>query len=358
MRRAKGSGDGSGVGQMATQLSGEGGEAGDALRRVQEFDPESLVRESELGKKFAMREAVAPARRVIDLFRLMRPSQITFFPATQQTMIKDQANAFFSLLERIEAFDIEEAEPNPTEAKSSLISQIEEQFQPIFNQIYPLIAFASIRSLDFSELEREARAATQAAKDSVASVVEDIEKSKVSIDSILSEARALAAEQGVSKQAIHFKQEADKHAEDSIKWRGYTIIASLLLVAYAIASLFIHRLPGLDTESPYHSFQIGVSKILIFAVITYVLFLCSRNFLSHKHNEIVNRHRQNALATFTALAEATSDAASSDIVLSHAAACIFSPQETGYARHESAHSDNVPAVQLIPRIGNIGQASG
>ncbi len=74
--------------------------------------------------------------------------------------------------------------------------------------------------------------------------------------------------------------------------------------------------------------------------------------MSHKHNEIVNRHRQNALATFTTLADATSDAASSDIVLSHAASCIFSPQETGYAKQDSVSSDKVPGLQIIPRIGS------
>lgn len=340
---------------MAAELHGEGGEAGDALRRVQDFDLESLVRESELGNKFAMREAVAPARHVVDLFRLIRPSQVEFFPARQRDMIRDQANAFFKLLEKVKGFDIETADPNPTEAKNNLISQLDGQFQPIFDQLFPLISFANIRSLDFSQLEREARAATQAAKDSVDSAVKEIETSKTSVDTILSEVRASAAEQGVTKQAIHFKNEADGHAQEARNWRQYTIYTAIGLAAYSVVSLFAHNIPGLDPDTPYRAIQIGVSKILIFAVIAYMLFLCARNFLSHKHNEIVNRHRQNALATFTALAEATSDAASSDIVLSHAAACIFAPQETGYTRHDATHGETVPTVQLVPRIGNLGQ---
>lgn len=44
-------------------------------------------------------------------------------------------------------------------------------------------------------------------------------------------------------------------------------------------------------------------------------------------------------ATFTALAEATSDAASSNIVLSHAASCIFSPHDTGYIKHDGDHGE-------------------
>jgi hypothetical protein len=325
-----------------------------ALTRVQDFDAKSLVREAELGKKLAMREAVEPAKKIIDLFKLISPSQLEFFPETQLATIRDQANAFYSLLEEVETFDVEEASPNPSDAKEALVGRLDNQFQPVFNILFPLVSFANIRSLDFAKLERDARAATQAAKDSVATALADIETGKESMETLVGEARALAAEQGVSKQAIHFKTEADLHKTEAKTWRNYTIYTAIGLAAYAVASLFFDHLPGLDSDTPYQALQIGISKVLIFGVIAYMLFLCARNFLSHKHNEIVNRHRQNALATFTALAEATSDAASSDIVLSHAAACIFSPQETGYTKHEGGHGETVPSVQLVPRIGNLG----
>ena len=332
-------------------------ETSEALVRVQNFDTQSMVREAELGKKFAMREAVEPAKKVIDLFKLISPSQLEYFPDAQLTIIRDQANAFYSLLEEVETFDVEEASPNPSDAKEALVAKLENQFQPVFNILFPLVSFASIRSLDFAKLERDARAATQSARDSVALALADIEAGKQSVETLVGETRALAAEQGVSKQAIHFKTEADDHATQADKWRDYTIYTAIGLAAYAVGSLFFHHIPGLNPDTPYRAIQIGVSKVLVFAVVAYMLFLCARNFLSHKHNEIVNRHRQNALATFTALAEATSDAASSDIVLSHAAACIFSPQETGYTKQESSHGEGVPALQIVPRIGNLGSGS-
>jgi hypothetical protein len=333
-------------------------ETRDALVRVQDFDTGQLVREAELGKKFAMREAVAPAKKVIELFKLIAPTQLEFFPNAQLTTIRDQANAFYSLLEEVETFDVEEASPNPSDAKDALVDRLEQQFQPVFNILYPLVSFANIRSLDFAKLERDARAATQTAKDSVAAALSEIEAGKQSVETLVGETRALAAEQGVSKQAIHFKTEADNHKKDATDWQRYTIYTAIGLAGYAVASLFIHKIPGLSPDSSYRAIQIGISKVLIFGVIAYVLILCARNFLSHKHNEIVNRHRQNALATFTALAEATSDAASSDIVLSHAAACIFSPQETGYTKHDSVHAEGVPALQIIPRVGQISGSQG
>jgi hypothetical protein len=336
------------------ELHGAGGEAGDALQRVQNFDPKTLVRQGELGSKLALREAVDPAQRVIDLFRLISPSQLNYFPDKQKNVVRDQANAFYSLLEKCLSFEVEGAQPSPKDARDKLISQLEAQFQPVFDALYPLISFANARSQDFSELEREARAAAQSARDVSSSLVTELEEQRKAAATILDEVRAAAAEQGVSKQAIHFKNEADFHRTAATDWRRYTVWTAVGLAVYAIGSLFFHHVPGLEPANGYQATQLAVSKVLIFAVLAYMLFLCARNFLSHKHNEIVNRHRQNALATFTALAEATSDAASSDIVLSHAAACIFSPQDTGYTRHDSSHGEGVPNLQIIPRIGHVG----
>ena len=48
-------------------------------------------------------------------------------------------------------------------------------------------------------------------------------------------------------------------------------------------------------------------KILFFAILSYMLSLSARNFMSHKHNAVVNRHRHKALKTFKALADAASN---------------------------------------------------
>lgn len=336
---------------------GEGGEAGDALRRVQEYDIQSLVREKELGAKFALRELVKPVERVQGLFLLIAPSHVRFFPEQQQNVIRDQASAFFNFLEQCAAFEIEGAQPTPTEARQALIEKAQGLYQTYFNTLFPLISFATAQSQDFARLEQEARAATQRAKDDAAEILKELEQQRGAATLILEEVRAAAAEQGVNKQAIHFKNEADLHKTLSEDWMKYTIGVAAVLVVYAAGSLFFHRIPGLEPADAYRAFQLAVSKVLIFAVLAYLLFLCARNFLSHRHNEIINRHRQNALATFTALAEATSDAASSDIVLSHAAACIFSPQDTGLTKQDSPRGESVPSFQIVPRIGNLGAGS-
>ena len=65
-----------------------------------------------------------------------------------------------------------------------------------------------------------------------------------------------------------------------------------LLGAYAVLSLGIHKIPLIAPGNTYETVQMAISKILIFAVISFVLYLSARNFMSHKHNAAVNRHRQ------------------------------------------------------------------
>ncbi|TXC73241.1 hypothetical protein FSZ31_00280 [Sphingorhabdus soli] len=329
-------------------------EAENALERVQNYDPQKLVRRDELGK-YAFSAAVGPAKRLISLFEVLSASHLEYFPTQQLNLVRDTANTVYNIFGEFENFDVESAQPSVSDAQTALISKLTTQYQHVFNQLSPLIAFSTARAQDFSALERDARAATQAAKDQANSLVSALKGQKDTADAILAEVRSAAAEQGVSKQAIHFKNEADKHHDESQIWLKRTILSSVVLVVYAFASIFIHNIPG-TMAGPYGAIQLGISKVLIFGVIAYSVLLCARNFLSHKHNEIINRHRQNALATFTALAEATSDAASSDIVLSHAAACIFSPQETGYTKGDAAHPDGVPALQILPRIGGMASA--
>ena len=121
---------------------------------------------------------------------------------------------------------------------------------------------------------------------------------------------------------------------------------------YAFASLFLHK--WIIPANTYETIQLGISKTLMFAVISYMLYLCSRNFLAHKHNAIVNKHRQAALQTYTALADAAQSQESRDVVLTHAAACIFSPQSTGYSKNMDSQAPSAKSVvELLtkPLIG-------
>lgn len=325
-------------------------EAQVSLERVQNFDPTTLPRERDLGSELNFRDAVEPAQRIITLFRQLPIQYLIELPPNRQTDIKNHSDSFFNILTQIQKFDPKT--PDAFGQRNNIINSLKNQYQPYFDALCNLIAYGSSRLRDFGALEREARAAMQSVNDRAAELTKELNTRKEEADKILTEVRRVAAEQGVSQQAIYFQTESAAHEKQARQWRTATIWIAVVLVAYSIASIFLHKWPWLQPTDTFSAVQLGVSKVLIFAVIAYMLILSARNFLSHKHNEIVNRHRQNALLTFNALVEAADKPDARDIVLTYAAACIFAPQETGYTRPGSGASPEIPTniIQAVPRL--------
>lgn len=303
-------------------------EAEASLVRMQRFDVSHLPREGDLGSELNFADAVTPAQKLVDLYKRLSPTALQDFPDEALVQIRDQANADHKLLDQ--ALTFKAAQQNPHNARTAIISSIASAYGPAFLRLHPYISYSLHRSADFQRLDQEARAALQGVEDRAAKVSQQLEAHERDAARVLEEIRKVAAEEGVTQQSIHFRSEGDHHESEAEKWRRLTIKLAWGLGVYAFLSMFLHKLPWLAPSSTYEAFQLGLSKVLIFAVITYMLYLSARNFLSHKHNSIVNRHRQNALMTHKALVEAASESGVREAIMVQAASCIFSPQSTGY----------------------------
>ena len=322
-----------------------------SLQRVQEFDISTLPREAELGQAMSFTTAVEPAQRVIDLFRQFPLQFLADLPDNQLQQIRSTADAFYNQLQEIINFDPKS--PDAWQRRESLIQTLRDRYQNVFNDIFSLISFGASRQRDFARIEQDFRASIQRSEDAATDLMKRLEEQEAEGKRIIDEVRKVAAEQGVSQQAAYFRDESGLHKTESDGWRNWTLIAAGTVAAFAVLSIFLHKIPGLAPSNAYEAIQLTVSKILIFTVMGYVLLLCARNFLSHKHNEIVNKHRQNALLTFKALVEAAGTAERRDVILTYAAACIFSPQETGYTKSGGDNpKQELPMniIQAIPKL--------
>jgi hypothetical protein len=322
-------------------------EAAASLQRMQEFEVGSLPREAELGRTLNFAEALPAAKRLIELYQRLSLAALDDFPAPQLTHVRNLANQDFNLLDQILKFNTDQS--SPAQVRQSYIQAIINTYAPTFATLHPLIAYSLHRSADFQRLDREARGTLQAVKDRADGLTGELSGQLKKANSIVEEVRKVAAETGVSQQAIYFKDEAQEHLTEAETWRERTVKLAWLLGLYAVASLFIAKIPWLKPDDTYQSIQLGVSKLLIFAVISFMLYLSARNFLSHKHNSIVNKHRQNALMTYKALADAAGSPENREVVLTHAAACIFSPQATGYSH--DAGADIAKATSVVEVLG-------
>lgn len=332
-----------------TQTSQE--EALEAVERIQKIDPTSIARESALGP-FAFRDAVKPLERLVDLFVQIPLGHIKDLPDQQANQLRDQANAISDRVKELDEFD-PKVEENPSAKQQSLTDALVNAYPSTFSHLWNHIAYLASRERDFGALETEAKGMLQTVRTETNSLKSEMEQQKAAADEILSDIKKAAAETGVSQQAIHFSNESVAQAGEADKWEKRTGWAFVAIVIFGILTLFMHKWDWIAPVTTYETIQLAVSKALIFIALFYVLTLCARNYLAHKHGQAVNKHRQNALATYQAIADAAHDEAGRDIVLSHAADCIFSPQETGYlAMKRGDSSDTAPTLQVLPRVAS------
>lgn len=318
-----------------------------SLRRIQDFDVNSLVQAEKLGAT-AFYGAVDPAGRLINLFRLLPAGALDQFPDNELGVVQSISDALFSIFSEILEFDIDAGDNK--QRQLALISKLTDQYQRVFSQIYPLIAYSTARTVDFNKLDEQGRAAVQGVRDQSKSILDSLDSEQKAVRQILEDVRKVAAEQGVSQQAFYFKEEADKHAAQAKLWRIWTIRVAGAVGVFSCASIFLHKWTWIAPTDPYSSIQFTTSKLLLFFILIFVLVLCSRNFLANRHNEIVNRHRQNSLLTYKALVDAGATPEARDIILNHAAASIYQLHDTGYTKGgDQGGPSSTSIVEMIPR---------
>jgi hypothetical protein len=328
--------------------------ARESLERMQQFDIGELQRAEDLGRNLDFKDAMEPARRLVDLYKRLSLSVLPDFPDSVLDQLKRQSDADFNRFKQV--LDFSPSVSNPVETRNQLIQQIQAAYDGTFNSIWQHIAYGVSKATDAQRLENEARAVMQSITDKATKLTSELESSRDAAKTALDEVRRVAAEQGVSQQAVYFRDEADKHTSLASTWQAKVVRAAWVVGGYAALTIIAGYIPWLQPENNYQAVQLVTSKLLLFGVLAYLLGLSARNFMAHSHNEVVNKHRQNALLTFTALVEAGGDERSKDVILTHAAACIFSPQDTGYTKGGS-HGDSrgSPAqsvVEVLPRLAS------
>lgn len=330
-------------------------EATASLQRMQNFDVNLLPREKELGSELNFLDALEPAARLVELYKRLSVTALEDLSQQALTQVRDRANSDYALLKQALDFRLS-GQQNPQATRNSIVKQISDTYESSFQVLHPYIAYSLHRSADFQRLDSDARATMQAITDRAEKVEAQLVDHEKEAQRVLGEIRSVAAEEGVTQQSIHFRSEADRHETEADTWRKRTITLAWSLGGYAALSVFLHKIPFLTPTSTYETVQLAISKILVFSVIAYMLFLSARNFLSHKHNAIVNRHRQNALMTHRALIEAASDSGIREAIMVQAASCVFSPQSTGYAG-TNGETDNFSPKSVVEILSKASSKS-
>jgi hypothetical protein len=331
----------------------------DSLRKTLEelaaIEAEELVRSDVLGSALNFRDGVPYFKRVLKLFKDLTKTNLDDASYNALTQLSAQARSALQLFKEIQGFDPSKHN-NPVQVKDGLITRARDIYDSYYQVVTPITAYLIRMGTDFEALERKAK---EHFDNTVAESSREQDKQKnitSDMQAILESVKKAAAEVGVSQHAIHFREEALKHSKESLSW---LIAAIILAVVAGMYSLWSFRqslaLAPAAAVAWWPHVTYLVSRLLVLSVIFFGMGWSARNYRAHKHNEVVNTHRQNALRTFETFAKAAADKDTKDAVLLEATKCIFEGQSSGYL---SAETEQVPSSTVIEVLRKVTASRG
>jgi hypothetical protein len=307
--------------------------------------PDTFVR-NDLGDELNFQEGLPYFRRTFDLINDLNRYSLDDVPYAQLKRIADHINKTYENLIEILEFSIQKYPQNAVVTRNQFLDNIRDGYDPLSNVITPTISYLATQQTDFGKLKQSALENLEEINRLKLEFEKQQEDIQQQSNSILDSMRKASAEIGVTQHAIYFKEESEIHEKSAKFWFWLTIgIALLTIVASYIALSYFYVNLDLPTGQ---AIQLGISKLVVLSVLYFGILWASRNYRAHRHNSVVNKHRQNALSTFQAFVKAAGDdKATKDAVLLRATEAIFSPNTSGYLSKESDKQNSPQILEII-----------
>jgi hypothetical protein len=320
------------------------------LKQFLTIDLVNLTREIELGNQLSFKKGEVIFIKIIDLFKKVNDVNLFDVPYSLIVAFSGQLDHAISIFEQIKTFDPNTT--NPASVRDSLVIQLEQQFDTYYSTAFPILTIGLLNSNNLSVEKAKL-------KDTLFELIKEKEAAKKESENLLTEiqdvlvkARQAALEVGVAQHYLIFKEESEEHKKLSDLWLARTV---KVLVGIGIVGIVLLFIPPHDTAT-ISLIQFTVTKIVLLSVLFYGLAICTRNYKAHKHNSILNKHRQNALNTFETFSKAAgSDIQTKSAVLLEATHTIFSNQQTGYLNNDNDSDSPNKIIEIFKNVSDKGQ---
>ena len=283
------------------------------LGKLNSLDANELVRADELGQDSDFQDGLPNFQRSLRLFRDLSEVNLDMLSNRRLQSLWGTVQEARKLFSEIEDSPLSTHPRTRTQHRSHLINRLRSRYDSWYTEVAPVIAYSAWQDANIDRLEQDIR--------------------------------SVAAKVGVAHHARHFKNEAEQHAKIAKTWLGVVIGLAIATVVLAAGNVYF-ALKTTDFGTP-QTIQVAVAKVLLFSLLFGALVWVGRVYRSHRHNFVVNQHRQNALTSFETFATAASDDQTKGAVLIEATRCIFSPQTSGYADSSATDPATPRMVEII-----------
>lgn len=293
---------------------------------------EDLVRADELGP-----HSFEDERSLFERMRAFHEVLVEFpletLPASRQKAIREKIQPTVNTLQAFQDFDpVEVGQPNAR--RDNLAMNLRRTFSEEFEAAAPYINYPLRERAEGKRVQ---------------GLLSSLEAANEKSESILEAMRRASAEVGITEFSEFFREEAKDHKRDADRWLRRTVWSAVITII-AAAVVVGGYVDGWLSVADGHWVQVAIGKLVFFSVLYFGIVWSGRNYRSHLHNYVVNKHRANALNTFQAFTSATDDKATRDAVLVRATEAIFSPGVSGYAGDQQESGGSPHLLEIIKDV--------
>lgn len=305
----------------------------------------SLARTEELSRDINFSDAVPSFEEMLDIAKQLNQRSIDRLAHNQIIQIITACTNLKNLINRVKEFTLNQN--TPADVCKSIIQEVKNAYDAIMEPLTVPLAFTATQATDYAKIEREAKGYLTTMKKEAEAFKKMLESYKVDAEKALQAVKDQAAEAGVATNAQIFLTDSENHAKTAKKWLTATIWASIITLVVAVIFVLISFI--YKPESTAVAIQYVVSKLILLSTLSFGIFWSARNYKSSKHNETLNKHRANALMTFRAFVEGSSDQQIKEAILLQAAQAAFVNRPTGFEVQEKESQIVNPVVEILGR---------
>lgn len=314
------------------------------VREIMALRSQDLAGTTEdLGKRFSFESSVPFFEMILDFFRRFSTVDLSFLSAAKLNEVRDACVEIRSGFADIRTVDLANAS-NPADIRDQLIQKLDQSFSENLLLLGSILVTVPPDNLDLREDQQTVKQTVAEIRDIKARTDASVEQIQSKMDEALASVQKAAARAGVTPNAVHFDEEANKHERTSKNWYWGTVClaagAFLLTLGAFLHAVYV-RVPAEQV------IQIAIAKITALAVVYSSMIWAAKIYRSERHNWIVNRHRCNALRTFETFVSATNDEHTKNAVLLQATESIFGHQPSGFS--DKSHDSGSPKILEVFR---------
>lgn len=297
----------------------------------------------DLGKKFSFESSVPLFEMILDFFRRFSTVDLSFLSAAKLNEVRDACVNIRSGFTDIRTVDLANAN-NPADIRDQLTRKLDESFSENLPLLGSILATVPPENLGLRKDEQTAKQIVAKIRDIETRTDASVEQIQRKMDEALASVQKAAARAGVTPNAVHFDEEANKHDRTSRKWFRGTVTLAVGAFLLTVGA-FLHAACVLVPAEQV--IQIAIAKVTALAVLYSAMIWAARIYRSERHNCVVNRHRCNALRTFQTFVSATNDDHTKNAVLLQATESIFGHQPSGFS--DKSHDSGSPKILEVFR---------